>query len=206
MESFSSTRSSLNNTISLRKQKQQEKSRYNLFINICKARYVAFCKINNTILPSQFTCSVFKQHIKDADIELPSFKEFLNGKNIFFGSNGFEMIIPTRMNSTCIGSSDAIQKLNLDLTELEHLPSSSVEENQSVNNDFAIPIEPINILNSSIYSTEGTVIERNMGMNKTIELEDINWEVTHISAHRINCNKNQFKVHYKDVKNKKYRP
>ena len=88
------------------------------------------------------------------------------------------MTCSMRMNSTVfIGFSDAIQKLNLDLTELEHLPSSNVEENQSVDNSFTIPIGPIYIQNSSFNQPKA-----HLKMNKTIELEDINWEVTHIFA------------------------
>ena len=113
-----------------------------------------------------------------------------------------------RMNSTaCIDSREAIQHLNLDLTELENFPLSSITEViPYVNNEFSAPVKQINMQNRSIYSTEDTVIYNDIGLNKTIALEDLNWEVTHVSSHRINCNKNQFKVHYKKNKKKIYRP
>ena len=83
------------------------------------------------------------------------------------------------------------QQLNLDLTEFENcVPTSS-----------AMALE-----NNSILSTESSVQENHLGLNTTVALEDINWEIVRISAHRKNRNKNQFKVHFKDVKNKKHRP
>ena len=188
-----STLSSSTVSISSRALKQQQKNKFNLFVNICKSRFVAYCKHNNKYsFEEPFTCSMFKEHLKNERIELPPLEEFIAGKNIYYGDNGFEMIQPSRMNSTvCVDSQNARQQLNLDLTEFENcVPTSSA----------------VTLQNNSIFSTESSVQENHLGLNPTVDLEDINWEITHISAHRNNCNKNQFKVHYKDVKNKKYRP
>ena len=59
---------------------------------------------------------MFKEHLKSVRIELSSFEEFIAGKNIYYGDNGFEMIQPSRMNSTvCVDSQNAQQQLNLDV-------------------------------------------------------------------------------------------
>ena len=43
-------------------------------------------------------------------------------------------------------------------------------------------------------------------LNKTVNVEDLNWHITKVSDWRSQGGKNQFKVHYKKVKKRSYRP
>ena len=45
-----------------------------------------------------------------------------------------------------------------------------------------------------------------LGLNKTIDTEDVNWHITKVSDYRIKDGKNQFKVHFKKVNKKKFKP
>ena len=45
-----------------------------------------------------------------------------------------------------------------------------------------------------------------LGLNKTVHLEDVNWHIKKVSDWRLQDGKNQYKVHYKSVKKRSYRP
>ena len=124
---------------------------------------------------------------RDSSIDVTLIQAFEN--EISFDLPGF--VVPVH-NSSTPPRQEVKDKSILSLMEKSELEQSTLDlmENSS---DASI----ICVRNNSFDA---------LGLNKTVNVEDLNWHITKISDWRSQGGKNQYKVHYKKVNKKSFRP
>ena len=135
MQSFAS--SSCISTASNKSFKQREKDLYKSFIGVCKFKYIDY-KNKHGDNCSHLTPSNFKSILHEQKIELPSYEDFKNGKNIVFAANGFSTTERSLdLNSTLLyaDTDDALQQLQI--------KKEAVDRFQNVRNNIAPIMAPI---------------------------------------------------------------
>jgi hypothetical protein len=184
--------------------------RARMMFAVCRYLY---CKHHNIESMSR---DDFRTTLREKNISLPRVKEFIMGKHIEYKDNIFTIEEGhEELNSTMIGS-ETSSELNID----ESINSAIFERTCTENQAATYEANPVSALLSQTSVTPIPSIEPIMnnvehdsvaktnclGLNKTVEPEQIHWHVDKISDMRTKGKKRQFRVHWSSYNGKKFRP
>ena len=175
--------------------------RSRMMFAVCRYLY---CQHHNIATLSR---EEFKETLREKNICLPRVKDFVSGKHIEYNDNGFTIVEGSvELNSTLITSDistndmvsdESINSSIFDRTIHENIAIAQKEnEIASSISPFIEPIVPIQIAAST----------QCLGLNKTVESDQIYWHVDKISDMRKKGQKRQFRVHWSSHNGKKFRP
>jgi hypothetical protein len=159
----------------------------------------------------------FKSTLRDRNICLPRVKDFITGKHIEFKNNIFTVeeghedlnstLITTNTSGATLNMEDSINSAifqdssNNETTVLHE----SINTQPIISNTTARPIismEPI----LDIDERESNTTPKCLGLDKTVEPDQIHWHVDKISDMRKKGRKRQYRVHWSSHNGKKFRP
>ena len=203
----------------------KNQDRYRMMLAVCRYEYCLYHK-----LESKPTRSQFRSLMQEKGIHLP-FDEFKKGNFIKF--NGSEFFVDkerkNELNSTFLSYSNENQSLDLSIKkELISIELDNPQKTQVT----TIELIELESLNSAIFSQDESAIavpmpasaempaptempasaempakkRRCLGLDKTVDQDQIYWHVDKISGQRIKHNKRQYKVNWSEYNGKKFRP
>ena len=123
-------------------------------------------------------CEINKTISCDSSIDVTLLQAYEN--EISFDLPGF--VLPNLTSS---------QQANLDCT-LRPQDKSHLDQPEQSNDVSVLCVKDVSF--------------EDLGLNKTVNAEDLNWHITKVSDWRVQDGKNQFKVHYKKINRRSYRP
>jgi hypothetical protein len=185
--------------------------RSRMMFAVCRYMY---CKHHNMESMSR---EEFKKILNDQKICLPRVKDFISGKHIEYNNNIFTIEDGSvELNSTLI---------NTDTSSIDIILDDSINStifHRSYNEPQPLSIEQENVINSipvpaqiplltieptaSSMSRVSQPTSQCLGLNKTVDSEEIHWHVDKISDMRTKGRKRQYRVHWSSHNGKKFRP